>query len=453
MDAFVGEPLIDAETETVPPPLPTPAPGPAARVLLGVSLVLVAFNLRPCSRRFGGAAGRGARSRAQRRLRRPPHHHRPVLCLGLFAPFAPGLAIRFGAERVILGMLLLLALGTGLRGLPSGFALLFGSMAAGAAIAVGNVLLPGLVKRDFSDRPALMTGLFTMALCGGAAVAAGVTVPIERAVGSWNLALASWTMPALLVAALWSAQRPPPLAQRDEHARPVVRGLWRDPLAWQVTLFMGLQSALAYCVFGWLAPILMARGMDPVTAGLVVSVSVMVQTAASLAAPALAVRFRDQRGIDVVLVGFAVAGLFGCLFAPLSWVWGVGGDPGHRAGQPDRGRDDVDRAALAGQPRRRGPVVDGADGRLFPCGGGAAAGRAHPCGDRGFEATAWLYAGLGLACAVAGWGRSGAVGRGAIGAPVSHPGNPLSANPAERHVARERRLGPENPSQNHLTSR
>ncbi len=171
-DAFVGEPLIDAETETVPPPLPTPAPGPAARVLLGVSLVLVAFNLRPVFSSLSAVLPDAVRDLGLSGAFAGLLTTAPVLCLGLFAPFAPGLAIRFGAERVILGMLLLLALGTGLRGLPSGFALLFGSMAAGAAIAVGNVLLPGLVKRDFSDRPALMTGLFTMALCGGAAVAA-----------------------------------------------------------------------------------------------------------------------------------------------------------------------------------------------------------------------------------------------------------------------------------------
>ncbi len=235
-----------------------------------------------------------------------------------------------------------------------------------------------------------------------------MTVPIERAVGSWNLALASWTMPALLVAALWSAQRPPPLAA-GRHARPVVRGLWRDPLAWQVTLFMGLQSALAYCVFGWLAPILRARGMDPVTAGLVVSVSVMVQTAASLAAPALAVRFRDQRGIDVVLVGFAVAGLFGCLFAPLSWVWVSAVIQGIGQGSLIavamtlivlRSPDSHVAAALSSMAQTVGYSL-AAVGPLL-------VGLIHAA-TGGFEATAWLYAGLGLACAVAGWGP---VGRG-----------------------------------------
>ncbi len=402
-DAFVGEPLIDGEVDTLPPPAPTPAHGAAARVLLGVSLVLVAFNLRPVFSSLSAVLPDAVRDLGLSGAFAGLLTTAPVLCMGLFAPFAPRLAIRFGAERAILGMLLMLAVGTALRGLPSGAALLVGSMAAGGAIAIGNVLLPGLVKRDFADRPALMTGFFTMALCGGAAVAAGVTVPIERALGSWNLALAAWALPALVVGLLWSAQRPPPLPA-GRHARPVVRGLWRDPLAWQVTLFMGLQSALAYCVFGWLAPILRDRGLDPVTAGLVVSLSVLVQTVASLAAPALAVRFRDQRGIDVVLVGFAVAGLFGCLFAPLSLVWVSASIQGIGQGSLIavamtlivlRSPDAHVAAALSSMAQTVGYAL-AAVGPLL-------VGLVHAA-TGGFAATAWLYAGIGLACAAAGWG-------------------------------------------------
>ena len=84
---------------------------------------------------------------------------------------------------------------------------------------------------------------------------------------------------------------------------------------------MGLQSALAYCIFGWLVPILRERGLDGVTAGAIVSMSVMVQSAACLVAPHLAVRGKDQRLINVVLCALAVVALLGLLFAPLWTVW------------------------------------------------------------------------------------------------------------------------------------
>lgn len=320
----IGAPLVDVEVESDPPPPPTPVRGTLGRLLLGAGLVLVAYNLRPVFASLSAVLPEVTADLALSPFAVSLLTTLPVLCLGLFAPFAPGLARRFGAERVVLGLLVLLALGTGLRGTGSTLALFLGAMLAGASIAVGNVLLPGLVKRDFPDRAALMTGLYTMALCGGAASAAGFTVPIEHLLGSWRAALAAWALPALAVALIWLPQMA--YAPRGgRQARPAIRGLWRDPLAWQVTLFMGLQSSLAYVVFGWLAPILRERGLSAVEAGFVVSVSVLIQTASCLAAPTIATRGRDQRLIDVVLVGFAVVGLLGCLYMPLStvWLWAV----------------------------------------------------------------------------------------------------------------------------------
>ena len=291
------------------------------RLLLGASLILIAFNLRPVFSSLSAVlpevmATLGLSSGGASLLTTLP-----VLCLGLFAPAAPWLARRVGIERAILLVLVTLAAGTALRGVADARALAAGSVLAGASIAVVNVLLPGLVKRDFPEAAALMTGLYTMALCGGAAVGAGITVPLAASFGgSWPLALASWAMPAALVAVLWAPQAPFRPMKRPAGTRGW-QGLWRDPLAWQVTLFMGLQSALAYSVFGWLAPILRARGLDPVSAGLVVSLSVVFQTVSCLVAPPIAVKGRDQRLVNVGIVGLAVAGLLGCLFAPLPTVW------------------------------------------------------------------------------------------------------------------------------------
>ncbi|MGM4912812.1 CynX/NimT family MFS transporter [Rhizobium sp. 768_B6_N1_8] len=321
----VDETMIDAEIDSLPVPLPPQKQSPTARFLLGASLVLIAFNLRPV---FSSASALLPEIRTELGL--SPLGASllttlPVVCLGAFSPLAPRLAQRIGSERTLLGVLLLLTLGTALRGLSSVPLLFFGTALAGAAIAVGNVLLPGLVKRDFATNTALMTGFYTMALCAGAASAAGLTLPIEHELGgSLEGALAIWALPALVVGLIWLPQ----VFASSRQARRSgfrVEGLWRDKLAWQVTLFMGLQSALAYCVFGWLVPILRERGLDGVVAGGIVSVSVMVQAAACLVVPHIAVRGRDQRLINVTLCTFAVVALLGLLFAPLStvWVWAV----------------------------------------------------------------------------------------------------------------------------------
>lgn len=309
-----------ADVEAPASPRPTRVTGHFERLVFGASLVLVSLNLRPLFSSLAALMPEVRQTTGATPAMASLLTTAPVLCLGLFAATAPGLARRFGAERVILVLLVTLGVGTALRGYGTVAALLAGSILAGASIAVINVLLPGLVKRDFPDRAAVMTGLYSMALSGGAAAAAALTVPIEHRLSGWAGALASWSLPAFVVAVLWAPQafrtRP---SGRVPTSQP--RSLLRDRLAWQVTLFMGLQSALAYCTFGWLAPLLRAQGLDPAVAGYVVFVSVTMQTVSCLVAPSMATRGRDQRAVSLVLVGLAVLGFLGCLFAPITTVW------------------------------------------------------------------------------------------------------------------------------------
>jgi CP family cyanate transporter-like MFS transporter len=231
------------------------------------------------------------------------------------------LARRFGAERVVLGILLTLAGGIVLRSSFGEIGLFGGSILAGASIGVIGVLLPGIVKRDFAKQAGAMTGVYTMALCLGAALAAGATVPLsERFDNDWSMGLGFWVVPALVAALFWLPQ-----VGRRQGAHPVayrVRGLLRDRLAWQVTLYMGLQSSLAYIVFGWLPSIMIGRGLTATQAGVVLSGSIIVQLASSLAAPWLATRGKDQRLAIVVVMLLTLGGLFGFLYAPLEGLWG-----------------------------------------------------------------------------------------------------------------------------------
>ncbi|AIL63415.1 CynX/NimT family MFS transporter [Pseudomonas alkylphenolica] len=289
--------------------------------LLLLGLVLVALNLRPALSSMAPLLSQVSDSLGLTASQAGLLTTLPVLCLGLFAPLAPILARRFGSERVILGILLTLAAGIAVRSAFGSTGVFVGSIMAGASIGVIGVLLPGIVKRDFPKHAGTLTGVYTMALCLGAAMAAGATVPLSEHFGdSWSLGLGFWLIPALLAALIWLPQ-----ARQGHGAHHVayrVRGLLRDPLAWQVTLYMGLQSSLAYIVFGWLPSILIGRGLSPTQAGLVLSGSVIVQLISSLSAPWLATRGKDQRLAIVVVMLLALAGLFGCLYAPLDGLWG-----------------------------------------------------------------------------------------------------------------------------------
>ncbi|HAA40221.1 MAG TPA: cyanate transporter, partial [Pseudomonas sp.] len=248
----LDELLIDAEADDDVVQSSHPVVSRPWLLLLG--LILVALNLRPALSSVAPLLADVSSSLGLSAAKAGLLTTLPVLCLGLFAPTAPILARRFGAERVVLGILLTLAAGIILRSAFGEVGLFAGSLIAGASIGIIGVLLPGLIKRDFARQAGAMTGVYTMALCLGAALAAGATVPLSHYFGDrWTIGLGFWILPALAAALFWLPQVGRRHATHQVAYR--VKGLLRDPLAWQVTLYMGLQSSLSYIVFGGLPSI------------------------------------------------------------------------------------------------------------------------------------------------------------------------------------------------------
>lgn len=303
-------------------------------VLLLAALLLVALNLRPALTSVGPLIDDirhdlGLSSAAVGLLTTAP-----LIAFGAIAPLAPLLAFRFGMERVVLGCLLLLTAGLALR-LAHAVPLLFaGTLAAGCAIAVANVLLPALVKRRFEQRAAFVTGIYSMALGGGAALAAGLAVPAKHLLGgSWRGALALWAIPALVAALVWIAvlRDAPASAHASGGARSRVR-LGRDPVAWQVTGLMAIQSFLFYSTVAWLPAILRSHGVGSAAAGALLSLALVVGIPAGFLVAVVAGRLPDQRRIALVTGAILVAGFAGLLLAPAGgaalWALLLGGGLG-----------------------------------------------------------------------------------------------------------------------------
>ncbi|MFB7889889.1 CynX/NimT family MFS transporter [Cellulosimicrobium cellulans] len=258
----------------------------------------------------------------------------PVLCFGLLAPLAPVLARRWGLERALFVSLVVLCVGFALRLVPETWGLFAGTVVAGCAIGLGNVLLPALIKRDFADRIGLMTGLYSMALSGGAALAAGLTLPIATAAGlDWRGALATWGVLAVLGVLVWVPRAlRPDLAGATSFGAGAGAGVarsavWRSPLAWAVTVVMGMQSLSFYAVNAWLPEIMVALGRTPEAGGWLLALCNLAGILGSFVTPVLAGRMRRQRGIGIVLVVLVGSGLLGLALAPGAaalWVVLVG---------------------------------------------------------------------------------------------------------------------------------
>jgi CP family cyanate transporter-like MFS transporter len=311
-DAMAEAPVIEAP------------PSPRRPVLLGLAIALVATNLRPTLASVGPVladlrADLGLSSAEASVLTAAP-----VLCLGALAATAPALARRWGMERVIAAVLAVIGTGLLLRISGGAMVLLAGTVIVSGAIAIANVLLPAVIKRDFASRSGTMMGVYSMALSGSAAIAAGATVPIGNLIhGGWRGALGAWALPAALALVTWipfaRARHSPP------STAPAGRSLLRDPLAWQVTFFFGLQSLSFYAVLAWLPSIYRDHGYSPAAAGLMLSASALIQIPITLALPNLAARLADQRVLPVASTLLTVAGLTGVMLAPTAtpYLWMV----------------------------------------------------------------------------------------------------------------------------------
>lgn len=260
----------------------------------------------------------------------------PVVCFALVAPAAAWLGRRAGLERAILLGCLAIVAGSVLRVLGGATVLLLGTLVIGAAMTVGNVLVPVVVKRDFAAHAGTVTALYTAALAGGAAAHAVLTAPVALEVG-WRAALAGWALLAAMAAALW-------VVATRRHGRDVgtragksgtgaptaqarVPGMWRHPVAWALAAFLGSQAVTFYAVTAWLPTVLVHDAdLDLETAGVAMSVFQVLGIAGTLLIPVLAPRRRTQGWLAVAIAGGWAVMLVGLLVDPAAWpVWVVVG--------------------------------------------------------------------------------------------------------------------------------
>src|SRR5215210_5701429 len=284
-------------------------------VLLVSGLVLLAANLRPALTSVAPLIGEIRADTGVSNGVAGLLTTLPLLAFSVLSPIAPRLARAFGAERALLASLLALAAGILVRSAGAPAALFLGTALLGAAIAVGNVLLPGIVKREFPGRVGFMTSVYSTALGISAALAAGLSAPVAQLVG-WRGALALWALPALVAAVAWvphlRSGRPGNAPDRSPLG---VSGLWRSPLAWQVTLFMGLQSLAYYVTLTWLPEILRDEGLSVARAGWMLGLSQAVAIVTMFLAPVLAGRRPSQQGAVVAAAALSAAGILGLLVA------------------------------------------------------------------------------------------------------------------------------------------
>jgi CP family cyanate transporter-like MFS transporter len=246
----------------------------------------------------------------------------PLLTFAVVSPQVPWLARRLGTDQTLWIALALLAAGIVLRSLPVTGFLWVGTVMLGAAIGVGNVLLPSLIKRDFPERINAVTGVYTAIVGIVASTAAGVAVPLANTLpGGWRTALGCWAGFVLIALAVWTPQlarkRVSTTGETGRAGMP-----WRSLLAWECAGFMALSACGFYTVLAWYPSVLHSYGTSETAAGWLLFTYSIVGVLMSLVIPLVLTRFRDQRAVAVASALFAMVGYLGLLFTPgLAVLW------------------------------------------------------------------------------------------------------------------------------------
>ncbi|HCL4546901.1 MFS transporter [Clostridium botulinum] len=258
----------------------------------------------------------------------------PLFAFALFSPVAPRLGRKFGVELVLLLSVIFLTVGIILRSLSGVAGLFIGTAIIGLAISVANVLIPSLIKRDFPEKIGVMTGVYSISMNTFGAIASGISVPIAIRLGSkWSGALGIWGILSFISIILWLPQvkRNDGEASKGHKADSSNVSLWKSSLAWQVTLFMGLQSLVFYSMVAWMPEILMQKGMSSNKAGWMLSLMQLALIPFTFIVSVLAGRRSNQRSLVISGCLFILIGILGLLYGSSQFVFlwiiilGIGG--------------------------------------------------------------------------------------------------------------------------------
>lgn len=294
--------------------------------LLVLGVALAASNLRPAVTSMASVLGQvrddlGASAAWASLLTAVP-----TICFGLAAVAAPLLGRRFGVARAVGLALVVLTAGSVLRVLDGPWVVLGGTFVAASGIAIGNVLIPVVVKQSFPHAVGRVTGVYTAALAAGGGIGAAFTPPLEALLGGWRGAVGAWA--ALSVAALvvWALGARHGTADRPGSAAAErSRSVLRSPLAWAVTAFFGLQACVAYTAMGWLSELFVTVGVSRTDAGLMLALINLIGIPLSFVVPPIALNRRSQSGWIVALASCSLAAVAGLAIAPAAapWLWTV----------------------------------------------------------------------------------------------------------------------------------
>ena len=259
----------------------------------------------------------------------------PLLSFAAISPIVVLAAEKLGAGRLFIISSFVLSAGILIRSCCGQAGLFIGTVIIGMGIAVGNVLLPAVIKSIFPNRIESMTSLYTVIMQAVSAVSTAVSVPIALVMG-WKAALGIWIFPALAALICCIANRRLDISQgadegtvcgssADGAETPTIYGakstLLKKGMTWWITSYMGVQSMMFYCFIAWLSPIMQSKGYSDIVSGYFLSVYVIMGIIGSAFLSFIMKRNKSQSSTGILLGILYLTGMICMLFS--SWFFAL----------------------------------------------------------------------------------------------------------------------------------
>ena len=235
----------------------------------------------------------------------------PLIAFAVVSPFVSSISEKIGhAKTMLIGLIFILG-GIACRSFTGVYGLFIGTAIIGVGIAIGNVIIPAIIKLHFSDKVGMVTSIYTSGMCIFAAVGAGVSVPLAKGMGlGWKNTLFVWFFLTIITILIWLPQvKGDKNVQAAKTEKKNVSSIWKSPLAWWVTLFMGAQSLLFYSLVAWLPTIVVSKGLTEAFAGNMALLFQLMAIPATLVIPMLCDKIKDQRVLVFAVCVIYAAGM------------------------------------------------------------------------------------------------------------------------------------------------
>lgn len=229
----------------------------------------------------------------------------PLLAFAVFSPIVARINHSFGHGLTMLAGLILIIFGLWVRSYTGVYGLFIGTIFIGIGIAIGNVLIPSVIKHKFKKNAGSVISIYITSLCIFAALGSGLSIPAANVYG-WNSSLALWIILVIITIIIWLPQ----LKKDQEYdnsddleAQQIIqsKSIWKSPLAWWVTLYMGTQSLIFYTLIAWIPSILLFKGFDSHFSGMMLLLFQLIGIPATLLVPIIAAKTKDQKLMALII--------------------------------------------------------------------------------------------------------------------------------------------------------